>query len=103
MRERAEMFGGTLAAGPRRGGGFSVRFVVPIPRASAPLPAAVPAAAPDTVPDTVPDTGPEDEAAGRDAEQTEQTEQSEQPEPAERTEPAQPAGPAEHTDTRGAR
>ncbi|WP_423463184.1 sensor histidine kinase [Promicromonospora sp. MS192] len=34
MRERAEMFGGTLSAGPRRGGGFSVRFVVPIPRAS---------------------------------------------------------------------
>jgi signal transduction histidine kinase len=34
MRERAEMFGGTLAAGPRRGGGFSVRFTVPIPRAS---------------------------------------------------------------------
>lgn len=33
MRERAEMFGGTLAAGPRRGGGFSVRFVIPIPRA----------------------------------------------------------------------
>jgi signal transduction histidine kinase len=31
MRERAEMFGGTLAAGPRRGGGFTVRFVVPIP------------------------------------------------------------------------
>ncbi|PUB19803.1 histidine kinase/DNA gyrase B/HSP90-like ATPase [Promicromonospora sp. AC04] len=34
MRERAEMFGGTLTAGPRRGGGFSVRFVVPIPRSS---------------------------------------------------------------------
>ncbi|MGI5188039.1 DUF7134 domain-containing protein [Promicromonospora sp. CA-289599] len=33
MRERAEMFGGTLTAGPRRGGGFSVRFVIPIPRA----------------------------------------------------------------------
>jgi signal transduction histidine kinase len=33
MRERAEMFGGTLAAGPRRGGGFSVRFIIPIPRA----------------------------------------------------------------------
>ncbi|MEU4364778.1 histidine kinase [Promicromonospora sp. NPDC023987] len=33
MRERAEMFGGKLVAGPRRGGGFSVRFVVPIPRA----------------------------------------------------------------------
>jgi signal transduction histidine kinase len=33
MRERAEMFGGKLAAGPRRGGGFSVSFVVPIPRA----------------------------------------------------------------------
>jgi signal transduction histidine kinase len=30
MRERAEMFGGTLTAGPRGGGGFSVRFVVPI-------------------------------------------------------------------------
>ncbi len=30
------MFGGTLTAGPRRGGGFSVRFVVPIPRAERP-------------------------------------------------------------------
>nr|BFF20537.1 hypothetical protein GCM10025730_40580 [Promicromonospora thailandica] len=39
MRERAEMFGGTLTAGPRRGGGFSVRFVVPIPRAAARVPA----------------------------------------------------------------
>ena len=39
MRERAEMFGGTLTAGPRRGGGFSVRFVVPIPRAERPAPA----------------------------------------------------------------
>lgn len=37
MRERAEMFGGTLTAGPRRGGGFSVRFVVPIPRAERPV------------------------------------------------------------------
>ncbi|HEV6955597.1 MAG TPA: histidine kinase, partial [Promicromonospora sp.] len=44
MRERAEMFGGTLSAGPRQGGGFSVRFVVPIPRAAAP------AAVPDPVP-----------------------------------------------------
>jgi signal transduction histidine kinase len=40
MRERAEMFGGTLTAGPRGGGGFSVRFVVPIPRASDAVPRA---------------------------------------------------------------
>jgi signal transduction histidine kinase len=60
MRERAEMFGGTLAAGPRRGGGFSVRFVVPIPRASAPLPDGEP----DAVPGAVPDTEPADASPG---------------------------------------
>ena len=53
MRERAEMFGGTLAAGPRRGGGFSVRFVVPVPRAAGLLP--------DPVPDPVPDDASHDE------------------------------------------
>ncbi|MBL0885898.1 sensor histidine kinase [Myceligenerans indicum] len=31
MRERAELFGGRLTAGPRPGGGFQVRFVVPVP------------------------------------------------------------------------
>ncbi|MFD7309035.1 sensor histidine kinase [Promicromonospora sp. NPDC059942] len=61
MRERAEMFGGTLTAGPRGGGGFSVRFVVPIPRAEAHEPAApaepaepAVAAAPTTEPSTTP-------------------------------------------------
>ncbi|MBE1876399.1 sensor histidine kinase [Myceligenerans pegani] len=34
MRERAELFGGTLTAGPRSGGGFHVRFVVPVPAAA---------------------------------------------------------------------
>ncbi|MBO0609147.1 sensor histidine kinase [Myceligenerans salitolerans] len=33
MRERAELFGGTLTAGARSGGGFQVRFVVPVPAA----------------------------------------------------------------------
>ncbi|GAB3164841.1 sensor histidine kinase [Myceligenerans halotolerans] len=33
MRERAELFGGRLTAGPRSGGGFQVRFVVPVPAA----------------------------------------------------------------------
>lgn len=39
MRERAEMFGGTLTAGPRGGGGFSVAFVVPIPAGPVAAPA----------------------------------------------------------------
>ncbi|MDR7384055.1 sensor histidine kinase [Promicromonospora iranensis] len=64
MRERAEMFGGTLTAGPRRGGGFSVRFVVPIPRASTVVsntsPDTMPAAVSDTMPDAVPDAAPYD-------------------------------------------
>ena len=59
MRERAEMFGGTLAAGPRRGGGFSVRFVVPIPRAPAPLPDAVSGGVSDAGADDVRDAEPE--------------------------------------------
>jgi signal transduction histidine kinase len=43
MRERVEAYGGELAAGPRRGGGFAVRAVLPIvpavaeARASAPV------------------------------------------------------------------
>ncbi|WP_344101971.1 sensor histidine kinase [Myceligenerans crystallogenes] len=32
MRERAELLGGSLAAGPKPGGGFKVRLVVPLPR-----------------------------------------------------------------------
>jgi len=39
MRERATMFGGTLAAGPRPGGGFRVRLELPVPRAHPPAPA----------------------------------------------------------------
>ena len=34
MRERAAMLGGTLAAGPRPGGGFRVRAEIPIPPTS---------------------------------------------------------------------
>jgi signal transduction histidine kinase len=90
MRERAEMFGGTLAAGPRRGGGFGVRFVVPIPRASAPLPAAVPDVEPEdeVLPDTVPDTAPDvtsdaGQKVGR---------------PAPQAGPAGTASPAEHAE-----
>jgi signal transduction histidine kinase len=32
MRERAAMFGGTVSAGPRPGGGFRVRVLLPTPR-----------------------------------------------------------------------
>ena len=32
MRERTAMFGGTLSAGPRPGGGFRVRAEIPTPR-----------------------------------------------------------------------
>lgn len=78
MRERAEMFGGTLAAGPRRGGGFSVRFVVPIPHAPA-------------------------QATGL----AEPAEPAEQAEPAETAETAEPADQTDRAhdldDTRGAR
>jgi signal transduction histidine kinase len=30
MRERAELYGGTLDAGPAAGGGFCVRAVLPV-------------------------------------------------------------------------
>lgn len=85
MRERAEMFGGTLAAGPRRGGGFSVRFVVPIPRASTSVPDDAPDATAGPGPDTAPEPHPD---------QTGQTDQTGH------------AGHADHADlndTRGAR
>lgn len=39
MRERATMFGGTVTAGPRPGGGFRVRATLPTP-GSAPVPSA---------------------------------------------------------------
>jgi len=35
MRERAAMFGGLVTAGPRAGGGWRVRFTMPVPPASA--------------------------------------------------------------------
>ncbi|MFJ3405844.1 sensor histidine kinase [Promicromonospora sp. NPDC090134] len=60
MRERAEMFGGTLTAGPRGGGGFSVRFVVPIPRAEAPEPATPAEPAEPGPPTTEPSTTPKE-------------------------------------------
>lgn len=34
MRERAAVFGGTLVAGPRAGGGFRVHLTLPLPRAA---------------------------------------------------------------------
>ena len=42
MRERAVIFGGAVTTGPRPGGGFRVRFTMPIPRldgAAPPVPA----------------------------------------------------------------
>src|SRR5690606_5294064 len=112
MRERAEMFGGTLSAGPRQGGGFSVRFVVPIPRAAAP------AAVPDPVPDPVPAGAVEAEggvgsgptgAAGSPTDSGPER----APEPDSPTEPdsgpgadaddADSPGPTDLQDTRGAR
>ncbi|MCF4120098.1 sensor histidine kinase [Antribacter sp. KLBMP9083] len=46
MQERAALFGGTLVAGPRPGGGFRVRFAVPVP----PVMIDDPAAADEPVP-----------------------------------------------------
>jgi signal transduction histidine kinase len=74
MRERAEMFGGTLVAGPRRGGGFSVRFTVPIPRASDTLPGTAPDSEADRSPDVTPADPHADRAAQIAAENTTQNE-----------------------------
>lgn len=60
MRERAEIFGGTLSAGPRQGGGFSVRFVVPIPRAAVHRPDAAPGTWSETPPGVGQETSPAD-------------------------------------------
>lgn len=64
MRERAALFGGAVTAGPRPGGGWRVRFAMPLPAgagvldapasgspAPAPLPAAAPAPAPAPAPE----------------------------------------------------
>lgn len=40
MRERANLYGGTLETGPRRGGGFRVHLELPLPGAPVPAPAA---------------------------------------------------------------
>ncbi|OKL54603.1 hypothetical protein BSZ39_03115 [Bowdeniella nasicola] len=39
MRERAGIFGGSLSAGPRQGGGFRVHLQLPVPAAAPPTPA----------------------------------------------------------------
>ncbi|WP_277209654.1 sensor histidine kinase [Isoptericola croceus] len=39
MRERAALFGGSVTAGPRPGGGWRVRFTMPVPAAAPPAPA----------------------------------------------------------------
>ena len=36
LRERLALYGGTLAAGPRPGGGWQLRAVMPAPQRSAP-------------------------------------------------------------------
>ena len=36
MRERVGLYGGTMSAGPRPGGGFEVRVVLPVPPAAGP-------------------------------------------------------------------
>ncbi|PRZ06516.1 histidine kinase/DNA gyrase B/HSP90-like ATPase [Isoptericola sp. CG 20/1183] len=48
MRERAAMFGGSVTAGPRPGGGWRVRFTMPVPAATPPTTSASagPAASP---------------------------------------------------------
>ncbi|WP_402377410.1 sensor histidine kinase [Isoptericola rhizosphaerae] len=52
MRERAAMFGGSVTAGPRPGGGWRVRFTMPVPAATPPAapastePPAAPAGSP---------------------------------------------------------
>ncbi|MBO3086683.1 sensor histidine kinase [Cellulomonas dongxiuzhuiae] len=51
MHERATMFGGTVTAGPRPGGGFRVRATLPTPGSStAPAPGAVETATPTPAP-----------------------------------------------------
>lgn len=119
MRERAEMFGGTLAAGPRRGGGFSVRFVVPIPRASVNPLTAAPDAGP-VEPLATPSVGPAEPAgpAGPDRPASEPARPAREPGardiavpepapgPAGRPDPADHVtnpGPTDLHDTRGAR
>ncbi|MFD2028080.1 sensor histidine kinase [Promicromonospora aerolata] len=81
MRERAEMFGGKLTAGPRRGGGFSVRFVVPIPRAPEDLTEPEPDAGPASPSGDSADTAPSaDGTAPADARTDQQNQQNHQDE-----------------------
>jgi len=55
MRERVELYGGTVSAGPHPGGGFQVVATLPVP--SSPPAPADPRAAPRESPATVPARG----------------------------------------------
>ncbi len=67
MRERAALFGGTVTAGPRPGGGWRVRFAMPLPAGSAVVdapadgaPAPAPGPAPVLAPAPAPAPAPEE-------------------------------------------
>ncbi|MFE4464597.1 sensor histidine kinase [Oerskovia sp. NPDC056781] len=50
MRERAVIFGGSVTTGPRPGGGFRVRFTMPIPRLDGAAPPVPPVPGPPSTP-----------------------------------------------------
>ncbi|MFD6178289.1 MULTISPECIES: sensor histidine kinase [unclassified Isoptericola] len=64
MRERTNLYGGTLETGPRRGGGFRVHLELPLPGAPVPVarPAPVSAPAPTGPPSTTAPTTPQEDA-----------------------------------------